>query len=119
MKCECTIPKTFEGEEECHNPAVFAVTLIDEFDNETCFWCATCVDLFEDIVQEAAFKDGFANELKEYRQRNLLTQPELAKMLKTCKRSVSRWETRRFLPHPYMVTRFIDILVEENKREIS
>jgi hypothetical protein len=49
-KCECTIPKTPDGPECCHNTARWHVVLKEEFDLEVCFWCDECVKLGEDMI---------------------------------------------------------------------
>jgi len=40
----------------------------------------------------------YALKIKEYRERNFLTQNELAKLLGVSKTSITRWETGKFSP---------------------
>ncbi|MDY0211107.1 MAG: helix-turn-helix domain-containing protein [Acholeplasma sp.] len=40
----------------------------------------------------------YADKIKEYRERNFLTQDEFAKILGVSKTSITRWETGKFSP---------------------
>ena len=40
----------------------------------------------------------YADKIKEYRERNFLTQDEFSKILGVSKTSITRWETGKFSP---------------------
>ena len=48
-------------------------------------------------------KEGFARQLREYRQKNNMTQEGLARMLDTSVFSVNRWETAKHYPNASVI----------------
>jgi len=55
---------------------------------------------------------NFAEKIKEYRERNLLTQTELAKILGVGMVSISRWESGKHEPTMSMKRKLKKLFIE-------
>lgn len=57
---------------------------------------------------------NYAEKIKEYRERNFLTQSELAKELGVTLLTVSRWETGKFEPNMKMKKKLFNLFIKNN-----
>jgi DNA-binding XRE family transcriptional regulator len=58
----------------------------------------------------------YALKIKEYRERNFLTQNELAKLLGVSKTSVTRWETGKFSPSIKIKKKLYTIFIDSGMK---
>ena len=59
---------------------------------------------------------NYALKIKEYRERNFLTQAELADILGVSKMSVTRWETGKFEPSIKMKKKLYKLFVDSGMK---